>query len=197
MHWFRRASQNAPVKRFASRTEIQAVFVEQKESLYWTTLLITADPITAAQSFVDATGLAQTKNYLCRDWLLHWAHTATARAALQTVSELIRAAAEQYESWNCSHSSHDPLSHEEITKLQTFDPREIAEALDPLSRTVLILRGCQHASLADCALLLRVSLRCVLGGYCRALQWCDKTLHVSPAIPEDHHISCEPEVQME
>jgi len=54
--------------------------------------------------------------------------------------------------------------------LRHVDPREIIATLDPLARCALVLRGIQHASLADCALLLDVSANCS-GAYSQALRW--------------------------
>ena len=41
----------------------------------------------------------------------------------------------------------------------------------PFARCALALRGIQHASLADCALLLDVSRGIVAGAYFHALRW--------------------------
>jgi DNA-directed RNA polymerase specialized sigma24 family protein len=55
--------------------------------------------------------------------------------------------------------------------LRHVDPREVAAAVDPLARSALVLRGIQHASLADCALLLDVSRGIVAAAYSQALRW--------------------------
>lgn len=180
MHWFKSkekaAAQNS---RFASASEIQSAFAEYKESLNWAALLITGDSKLASQSMVDASGLAQTNSYVFRDWLSRWANTATARAAVQIMRGSIQDAAENYAHWNCSHANHDPLAQEEISLLQKRDPIDLVQVLDPLARAVLVLRGCQQASIADCVLLVNVPLRSVVGAYCRALQFARDILQSS------------------
>ena len=60
--------------------------------------------------------------------------------------------------------------------------RKLIAALDPLARCALVLRGIQHASLADCALLLDVSPGIVARAYSRALRWNGEPIggHVAP-----------------
>lgn len=195
MQWFKSKAKEEPQSsRFASKSEIQAAFAEQEESLYWTALAITGNCDLAKQSIVDAGGLAETNSYVFREWLIRWAQSATARAAAQTVRESIHAAAGEYAHWTCSHSNHELLLQEEVALLRKTSPHDIVRALDPLARAVLILHGCQHASIADCSLLLSVPLRCVLGAYCRALQWLRDLANAPSKVPESAaNISCQPE----
>jgi hypothetical protein len=63
------------------------------------------------------------------------------------------------------------LSNDQIASLRRVAPRDIVAALDPLARSALVLRGIQHASIADCALLLDVPRHIVADAYCQALRW--------------------------
>ena len=124
-----------------------------------------------------------------RDWLVHWARSATTRVASETVQTLISASANSHADVPCDHSDHDVLSDEGIRSLYQVNPEEIAGALDPLSRCVLVLRGVQHASISDCSLLLRVPRRCVISAYCRALRWNDEREHACSIPSDSQHIS--------
>jgi DNA-directed RNA polymerase specialized sigma24 family protein len=170
MHWLRnRETQENQNTGLVSRPEAQVAFAEQKENLYWTALMITGDVKLAGQSIVDATSVTETNNYAFRAWLVQWAHLATARVALNAVRSSIHETA-AYADSTCSHRKHKPLSPTEIRSLHELDAHAVIQQLDILARTVLVLYGCQHASLSDCVLLLNVPLRCVLSAYCRALQ---------------------------
>jgi len=171
MHWLRnRETQEHQTTGSISRPDAQADLAEHKESLYWTALVITGNAELARQSIVDATGVTETNSYAFRAWLVQWAHLATARVAVNAVRSLIHETAAYAES-TCSHRKHKRLSPAEIRSLQELDAYVAIQQLDILARTVLALYGCQHASLSQCALLLNVPLRCVVGAYCRALQW--------------------------
>jgi hypothetical protein len=110
-----------------------------------------------------------------RDWLIEWANHVTVRAAVRAVHDLISASAKRYAGSSREASDYDVLSDvlcdDQIAFLRHVDPRDIIAALDPLARSALVLRGIQHASIADCALLLDVPRQIVAAAYCEALRW--------------------------
>ena len=151
--------------------EILDPFADQSASLRWTALMITGTAEMAEQLIIDATGLAETRGRDFRDWLVLWAHLATARSALNAVRSSIQETAKRYADWTCSHKSHEPLSWAEIRKLQELDAGKVVQQLDVLARAVLVLHGCHGASFEDCVLLLSVPLQSAIGAYCTALEW--------------------------
>jgi DNA-directed RNA polymerase specialized sigma24 family protein len=183
MHWLRcRETQEDQNTSLTKMEELEVAFAEQlevafaeqndrKQSLYRTALMITGNPEIAEQSIVDAAGLAETASSGFRDWLVQWAHSATARAAANAVRSSIRENAAQYADWTCSHRRHKPLSPAETRTLHRLDVYEVIQRLDVLARAVLVLYGCQRVSPSECALLLNVPLRSVVDAYCRAMQW--------------------------
>jgi DNA-directed RNA polymerase specialized sigma24 family protein len=186
MEWFHSTEpeQERPNRGLASSHEIQSAFDEQREYLYWIALLITGDETLADRAVVNASALSANYSGVFRDWLNGWAKYATVRAAVREVHDLISASA--------SHSvdssfepDDDVFSDDQIQSLREVDPREIIAALDPLARCALVLRGIQHASLADCALLLDVSRGIVAGAYSRALQWNGEHIGAHAAPNED------------
>jgi len=173
MEWFHSTEQEQerPNGGLASSHEIQSAFDVQREYLYWIALLITGDEALANQAVVNASTLSANYSSVFRDWLNGWAKYATVRAAVREVRDLISASASHYVDSSSKQRDDEVLSDDQIMWLRHIDPREIIAALDPLARCALALRGIQHASLADCALLLDVSRGIVAGAYSQALQW--------------------------
>jgi hypothetical protein len=193
MNWFystERESEQQHKPRIASRSEMKATFEEEGEYLFWITLLITGDATVARQSIVNASELSSSGTGVFHDWLIRWAHSATARVAVEKVRGVIQALANRYADWDCAHSDHNVFSNDEIQLLRRVDPHEIIAALDPLARSVLVLRAVQHASISECASILGLRRRCVTGAYCHALQWENQRRCCRP-IMEDASYSLE------
>jgi DNA-directed RNA polymerase specialized sigma24 family protein len=172
MYWLRLTGRQKKLSaRMRSTAEVQDPFADQRESLYWTALMITGNAELAEQSIIDATGLAESNSREFRDWLVLWAHLATARTALHAVRSSIQSAAKRYADWTCSHHSHEPLSLVETRSLQELDTDVAIQQLEALARAVLILRGLHGASFEDCAFLLNVPIQSAIGAYCRAVEW--------------------------
>ena len=172
MYWLHLTKkQKKRITQVLSTAEILDPFADQSESLHWTALMITGNAEMAERSIVDATGLAETSSRDFRDWLVLWAHLATARTALNAVRSSIQETAKRYADWTCSHKGHEPLSWAEIRRLQELDAGKVVQQFDVLARAVLVLHGCHGASFEDCVFLLNVPLQCAVGAYCTALQW--------------------------
>jgi DNA-directed RNA polymerase specialized sigma24 family protein len=158
----------------ASNQEIKSVFDEQRDYLYWISLVITGDDAIAERALLNANELSANWSGVFRDWLIEWANHVTVRAAVRAVHDLISASAKRYGGSSRETSDYDALdvlSDDQIASLRQVDPRDITAALDPLARSALVLRGIHHASIADCALLLDVPRQIVAGAYRRALRW--------------------------
>ena len=169
MKWFGRGQMQGDLaKHSPSRAEFLA---EQKQRLYWAALMITGDANSAELSIVNAGGLAETDNFEFRDWLVRWGRSATARVAVSAVRSSIQETAAQYTGCTCLHGAHVLLAPDQIQNLYDLDPCEVIPRLDILARSVLVLYGCDRASISECALLLNVPRQLVLAAYCRALQW--------------------------
>lgn len=163
-----RADRNT---RFATAAEMQSTFDTEHTNLEWIALVITGDPLLAQKSVVDASGLHRTSSSVFRDWLTRWAHSVTAREAARNVKELSATSVPRYSNWACAHIDHPPLSAEDAAFVRKISPLEIAVNLDPLARSILVLRGIQSASFSDCSMLINASRRAVTGAYCHAVEW--------------------------
>ncbi len=188
MYWLHLTNtQKKRITRVLSTAEIQDPFADQSESLRWTALMITGSSELAERSIIDATGLAETSSRDFRDWLVLWAHLATARTALNAVRSSIQETAKRYADWTCSHHSHEPLSMHETRTLQELDSNLVIQQLDVLARSVLVLRGCHGASFEDCVFLLNVPLQAAIGAYCTAVEWYGESTQPA-AMAESGHI---------
>jgi hypothetical protein len=162
-----------------SSQEIKSIFAEQRDYLYWTSMVITGDDAIAKQAMVNASDLSASWSGVFRDWVIGWANHVTVQAAVRAVHDLISASAKRYSGSSCETSDYDDpseglsvvLSNDQIVSLRRVDPRDIVAALDPLARSALVLRGIQHASIADCALPLGVPRQIFADAYCHALRW--------------------------
>jgi DNA-directed RNA polymerase specialized sigma24 family protein len=114
------------------------------------------------------------------------------RAAVRAVHDLISASAKRYAGSSPEASDYDVLyevrsevlSDDQIASLRRVDPRDIVAALDPLARSALVLRGIQHASIADCALLLDVPRQIVAAAYRHALRWNSERAGADLMVPD-------------
>jgi DNA-directed RNA polymerase specialized sigma24 family protein len=174
MEWFHSTEgekQERPQDSLASSLEIQSAFAEQRDYLNWIALLITGDQVLADEAVINASGLSARHSSVFRDWLAGWTKSATVRAAVRQVRGLISASASSYTNPTWGNADCDVFSDSQIASLRHVDPRGIIAALDPLARSALVLRGIQHSSIADCALLLDMPPRIVAAAYCEALRW--------------------------
>jgi DNA-directed RNA polymerase specialized sigma24 family protein len=185
MEWFHSAErdkQKQPHENLASNQEIESAFVEQRDYLEWIALLITGDQALANQAVINASDLSASSSSVFRDWLTGWTKSATVRAAVRDVRDL-------YTDSSCGHPECDVLSDDQIASLRHLDTRDIIVALDPLARSALVLRGIQHFSIADCALLLDTPRRIVAAAYCQALRWNNERASAYQAPNEDGRVS--------
>ena len=188
MEWFHsteRKQAEQPKGCIASSREIQSAFAEQRDYLYWIALLITEDHALADLAVVNASALSSNYSSVFRDWLNGWATYSTVRAAVREVRDLISASASHYGDSSCEHRDDDVLSDDQILALRNVDPRDIVAALEPLARSALVVRGIQHASLADSAIVLDVSRGIVAGAYSQALRWNSEYTGAHAAPNED------------
>lgn len=159
-----------PDARLASPSEIRAAFEQEHDYLNWIALLVSGDILVARKSIVDARGLAEIGSGVSSDWLMQWAHMATARIAARSLGRLNEIYAARYAHLCCEHTDHDFLSFDQVSALRKVDPLQIVADLDPIARAVLVLHGVLHISISDCALLLNLPRGSVNSAYCHVLQ---------------------------
>jgi DNA-directed RNA polymerase specialized sigma24 family protein len=188
-HSTERGKQGRSQDGLTSSQEIQSAFVQQRDYLNWIALIITGDHALADHAVINASYLSASYSNVFRDWLIAWTNTATVRAAVREVRALISASASRYTDSSCEQSDADVLSDDQIVSLRRADTQDIVAALDPLARSALVLRGMQHFSIRDCALLLDMPPRVVAAAYCRAVHWNDERTCAHGAPNEDGAVS--------
>lgn len=157
--------------RFATGVEMKTAVERQREFLYWLSFLISGDETSAEESVVDAGAFSSAGGTVFFEWLERWTSHATARFAVGRIRDLIPVWTKAYDGYLCPHSGHEVLTEEQVATLRRFDPLRMIVALDPLARSVLVLRGILRQSIYECALMLNVPRGAVVGAYCKAIQW--------------------------
>jgi tRNA(Met) C34 N-acetyltransferase TmcA len=141
------------------------------EDVYWIALLITGEAAAANESILCASQLSAGAGGVFCDRLIRKARALTARSAVRTVHRLISTSASSHDVASSKRLDFKVLPDEEIRSLYQVNPREVSTELDPLSRSVLVLRGMQRASISECALLLAVPRRHIINAYSHAMLW--------------------------
>jgi DNA-directed RNA polymerase specialized sigma24 family protein len=176
MSWFHSSTAAVDARNHASPAEIVACFQDQRNVLGRLAFLITGDQAMADQAVVQACEITLQGNSPFRDWLLEWAKVATIASAISHGTEAIRICEAAYRDRRCPHVEH--LSQGDVEEraasldlILEADTQKLLAELDPLCRTVLVLRVAIRSSIQDCALRLNVSRAAVLGANCHAMAW--------------------------
>ncbi len=176
MSWNHSITKSAPGEDHASPSEIMACFRDQRDLLMRLAWMITGNTATAEQSVAHACEMAIHGHSPFRNWLTQWAKWVTVKAAISESHDAIRGCEPAYKDLRCSHGEHllegnGAEGERRRSFLFQIDPSVITAELDPLARSVLILRTVLKASILDCTLRLNVSSTTVLAANCRAMTW--------------------------
>jgi hypothetical protein len=192
MPWFHASTTAADARNHASAAEIVACFRDQRNLLDRLAFLITADEAIAEQAVAQACEITLQGNSPFRNWLLEWSKAATIAAAISLQGDAIRACEAMYKDRRCPHVEHvcqfdDERRAASLALILQMDTQKMIAALDPLGRSILVLRISIRSSIQDCSLRLNVSRAAVLAANCHALTWLDHC-HVKP-LEDDHKVS--------
>jgi len=173
MSWFNAKRNSVNGCDQASVSEVLACFQDERDLLFRLALLITGDKATAEQSVVNACDMTVHGRSPFRDWLTEWAKSSTITSAISKTVGAIRSCEPVYKDLHCLHSEHRVQGYDagRMSFLFGIDPSIIIAELDPLARSVLVLRTAIRASIQDCALRLNVSRSTVLAANCRTMTW--------------------------
>ena len=177
-----------------STFEIRAGFEDEHKTLSRLAFVITGDIGAAERSVSEARKLVTSGVHLLpfREQLKEWVKSVTITVAISNSLHEIARSESLYVNQNCMHPEH--LLNGTDSKLREFrnfllqiDPEIVIGELDPLARTVTILRTIAGASILDCILRLKLSLDTVLAANCRAMTWFEEKrtgLSYKAPIPE-------------
>ena len=163
----------------ASVSEVVECFSDRKSLLLQLALLITGEKQSAEQSVVNACDLTAKGSTPFRYWLSEWAKAATIGAAinrsLSAIQQCEAAGAQAHASARGrAHPEDGWESDRSLETLLVMDPAVVISQLDPLARTVLVLRLALRYSLQDCVFRLNVSRVALVRAQSRALAWLDE-----------------------
>ena len=127
-----------------------------------------------------------------RDWLNEWAKAATITTAISRCAGVIKGWEATYKDRGCTHAEHrsqgdDAERERKLRVVLGTDLSIVLAELDPLSRTVLVLRVAMRSTIQDCAFRLNVSRSAVLAANCRAMTWLHDQLHEPLPYVADAH----------
>lgn len=178
MSWFHTSTTVVSARNHASESEIAACFRDETKLLDRLAFFITADRATAEQAVAQACETTLQGNSPFRDWLLEWAKTATITAAISRQGKAIRVCEAMYRDRGCPHVEHvchldDERRAASLALILQMDPQQINADLDPLCRSILVLRIAIRSSIQECSLRLNASRAVVLAANCLAMTWLD------------------------
>lgn len=176
MSWFYASTTAEDARNHASAAEIVTCFRDQRNLLDRLAFLITADEAIAEQAVAQACKITLQGNSPFRNWLLEWAKAATIAGAISLQGDAIRMCEATYNDRRCPHVEHQCQFDDErraasLALILQMDTRKIIAELDPLCRTILVLRIAIRSSIQDCSLRLNVSRAAVLAANCQAMTW--------------------------
>jgi DNA-directed RNA polymerase specialized sigma24 family protein len=149
---------------FATCEDFRKVFIEDMESLYLLSLLLTGNQHEAEQCFLEGFDACVDGISVFREWADAWARRIIVRQALRMRAEhagFLGWTPDLVESAGVRVRSRTPLRRIALTRVL---------ALDDLERSVFVLSVLEGHSTQSCALLLAVSRKEVLVARARALQ---------------------------
>jgi hypothetical protein len=192
MAWFHASTAALHARNHASAADVVACFRDQENLLERLAFLITADRTTAQQAISQACEITLQGNSPFRDWLLEWAKAATIAAAISLLGEAIRPSEAMYKDRRCPHVEHlchldDSRRSASLALILKMGAQKIIEELDPLCRSILVLRIALRSSVQDCSLRLNVSRSAAVAANCLAMTWLDYH-HLKPSENE-HNVS--------
>ena len=159
------------VPRYATPSEISSYFHEHRDRLYWLALVITGREELAESSFAATRKNPTRGQSVFFNWVGRWAQYAVVRSAIAAIKDDIASAAVAYQGQSCEHGDHEGLSEIETLALRKIGPQVIFTELDPLARSILILRTLRNTTTYDCVVALGIPSATVVAANCRALTW--------------------------
>jgi hypothetical protein len=191
MSWFNASTTAVDARDHASPAEIVACFRDEIELLDRLAFFITADRATAEQAVAQACETTLQGNSPFPDWLLEWAKTATITAAISRQGKAIRICEAMYKDRRCPHVEHlchldDERRATSLALILQMDAQKINSELDPLCRSILVLRIAIRSSIQECSLRLNVSRAIVLAANCLAMTWLE--YHRMKPLEDDHKV---------
>ena len=192
MSCFHASTTASDARNHASAAEVFTCFRDQRNLLDRLAFLITADRAAAEQAVGQAYEVTVQGNSPFRHWLLEWAKVATIAAAISRQDKAIRMCEAMYKDRRCTHGEHlrqldDEWRASSLALILQVDAQKIIAELDPLCRTILVLRIATQSSIQDCSLRLNVSRSAAVAANCVAMTWLDYR-QLKP-LEDDHKLA--------
>jgi DNA-directed RNA polymerase specialized sigma24 family protein len=153
--------------QYATATDFQTIFSENRQDLYQLSLVVTGDPGKAQECFVASLEDSVRSNYVFRDWAGSWAKRAIIKNAIRTVQPSPGGeSARTVGSWVAKPAVL--LGHLRIHK--------VVDLMD-FERFVFVMSVLEKYSEHECAVLLGCSIREIRNALNRAVDQLTDRLH--------------------
>ncbi len=152
----------------ATAEDVYRTFTNSRDELIWLAVFLTGDEQLAAACVLDACALAAASNNVFMDWLGCWARRAIIRSAIEIQRLRIAQLKPAYKHRPCTHDGHPALPEEDLELLIACSDG-LRKRLNVLCRFALVMRGVEHYSSLDSALMLGITKSSLEAAYCEAL----------------------------
>jgi DNA-directed RNA polymerase specialized sigma24 family protein len=171
--------------QYATVADFKRIFTEDVNNLYLVSLLLTGDPETAEQCFVEAIGESTKANHVFKEWARSWAR----RTIIQSAIRLI----------NPGQRSMTATRTADVVRVMDKVPivihAEVCAILElaPVDRFVFVMSVLERYSDNDCSILLGCGRREIAPMRIRAMQ----RLVTLLGFKDSSHVESDPEAVIE
>lgn len=149
-------------------TALQSVLDNNAEELLWLAEVMGGSRQAGEQCIAEAVQLAETAQYVGREWMLPWLKRLVVHAALKRISSQIRELLPCAGTRSTVRGSRTGASTCSREALRSIPPQRIIASLDVLERVCFVLHAYLQYPVLDCALLLGCP-RCWIEPVCESV----------------------------
>jgi hypothetical protein len=168
---------------YASRSDFCHIYVEQMNSLFLLSLLLTANPQKAEQCFLSGFEDSARNNYVFKERAHSWARRCI---TLRAIRLLCPRPGEETESNGARLS---PLIENVPPEVQAYPDFARIVALNSFERFVFIMSILENYSAQECSLLLRCFRRDVINAQVTAVRHLASVVIATETRPENDFVS--------
>jgi hypothetical protein len=170
--------------QYATVADFKRIFTEDVNNLYLVSLLLTGDPETAEQCFVEAIGESTKVNHVFKEWARSWAR----RTIIQSAIRLINPG----RSMTASRTADVVRVMDKVPIVIHAEVCAILE-LAPVDRFAFVMSVLERYSDNDCSILLGCGRREIAPMRIRAMQ----RLVTLLGLKDSSHVEYDPETVIE
>jgi hypothetical protein len=169
--------KNARSNEYATRSDFCRIYLEQMNSLYLLSTLLTAETQRAEQCFLSGFEDCLSNPYVFNEWAHLWARRSI-------ILHAIRQSCPRPHDENKLNEARLSLVNEIPTEVRAYPNFARIVRLNPFERFIFVMSILEKYSVHECSLLLGCSRRDVIDARSAAIRHLPTVLAVSEAEPE-------------